>query len=66
MGLCCDLILARFQVSTVVMVVMGGCGYGGGGGGCGWGGGCGCCLLCWIYYFITLNAKIKPLILYVL
>ena len=51
MGLCCDLILARFQVSTVVMVVMGGCG---------------CCLLCWIYYFITLNAKIKPLILYVL
>ena len=59
MCLCCDLILARFQVSTVVMVIMGG-------GGCGWGGGRGCCLLCWIYYFITLNAKIKPLILCVL
>lgn len=24
MGVCCDLILAMFQVSTVVMVVMGG------------------------------------------
>ena len=59
MILCCDLILARFQVSTMVMVVMGGCGYGGGGG-------CGCYLLCWIYYLIMLNAKIKSLILCVL